>query len=37
MRGGDRLYFNYNDYVKGKKQGLDQNIWIQNGDTIYVK
>ena len=37
IRGGDRLYFNYNDYVKGKKEALDQNIWLQNGDTIYVK
>jgi polysaccharide export outer membrane protein len=37
VRGGDRLYFNYNDYVKGKKEALDQNIWLQNGDTILVK
>ena len=37
VRGGQRLTFNYNDYVKGKKEALDQNIWIQNGDTILVK
>ena len=37
VRGGDRLYFNYSDYVKGKKEALDQNIWLQNGDTILVK
>jgi polysaccharide export outer membrane protein len=37
VRGGDRLFFNYNDYVKGKKEALNQNIWLQNGDTILVK
>jgi polysaccharide export outer membrane protein len=37
VRGGHRLYFNYSDYVKGKKEALDQNIWLQNGDTIIVK
>ena len=37
VRGGQRLTFNYNDYVKGKKEALDQNIWVQNGDTILVK
>ncbi len=37
VRGGDRLYFNYKDFVKGKKEALDQNIWLQNGDTILVK
>ena len=37
VRGGDRLYFNYNDYVKGKKEALNQNIWIQSGDTILIK
>jgi polysaccharide export outer membrane protein len=37
VRGADRLYFNYNDYVKGKKEALNQNIWIQSGDTILVK
>jgi polysaccharide export outer membrane protein len=37
VRGAQRLYFNYNDYVKNKKDALDQNVWLQNGDTIYVK
>ena len=37
IRGGQRLKFNYKDFVKGKKEALDQNIWLQNGDTIYVK
>jgi protein involved in polysaccharide export with SLBB domain len=37
VRGGQRLTFNYNDFVKGKKDALDQNIWLQNGDTILVK
>lgn len=32
--GKQRLKFNYNDVLKGKK--LEQNILIQNGDTIYV-
>ena len=37
VRGTQRLTFNYNDFVKGKKEALDQNIWLQNGDTILVK
>ena len=37
VRGAQRLNFNYNDFVKGKKDALDQNIMIQNGDTILVK
>ena len=37
IRGAERLTFNYKDYVKGKKEALDQNIWLQNGDTILVK
>jgi polysaccharide biosynthesis/export protein len=37
VRGGDRLEFNYKDYVKGKKDALDQNVWLQNGDTVLVK
>jgi polysaccharide biosynthesis/export protein len=37
VRGAQRLHFNYRDYVKGKKEALDQNIWLQNGDTIVVK
>ncbi len=35
IRGKDRYFFNYNDYVKGKN--LDKNIALQNGDTIIVK
>jgi polysaccharide export outer membrane protein len=37
IRGNQRLTFNYKDYVKGKKEALDQNILLQNGDTIVVK
>jgi polysaccharide export outer membrane protein len=37
VRGGERLTFNYRDYVKGKKEALDQNIWLQNGDAVVVK
>jgi polysaccharide export outer membrane protein len=37
VRGAQRLNFNYRDYVKGKKEALDQNIWLQNGDTVVVK
>ncbi|MCU1337178.1 MAG: polysaccharide export protein [Bryobacterales bacterium] len=37
IRGAQRLTFNYRDYVKGKKEALDQNIWLQNGDTVVVK
>ena len=37
IRGADRLTFNYKDFVKGKKEALDKNVWIQNGDTIVVK
>jgi polysaccharide export outer membrane protein len=37
VRGNDRLYFNYRDYLKGKKEALDHNIWLQNGDTINVQ
>jgi polysaccharide export outer membrane protein len=32
---GQRLRFNYNDYVKGKN--LDKNVDLLNGDTILVK
>jgi len=32
---GKRLHFNYKAFIKGKK--LDQNIELQNGDTILVK
>ena len=34
MRGKDRIRFNYNDVIKGKN--LEQNILLQDGDTIYV-
>ena len=32
---GSRLFFSYDDFVKGKKR--DQNVLIQNGDTIIVR
>jgi polysaccharide biosynthesis/export protein len=35
VRGEKRLHFNYNDWVKGKK--LDQDITVENGDTILIK
>ena len=34
IRGKDRIKFNYNDVLKGKK--LDQNIFLEPGDTVYV-
>jgi polysaccharide export outer membrane protein len=34
IRGSKRLPFNYNDVLKGKH--LDQNIFLEPGDTIYV-
>ena len=34
MRGTERIKFNYNDVVKGKN--LDQNIFLKDGDHIYV-
>ncbi|HET8547637.1 MAG TPA: polysaccharide biosynthesis/export family protein [Bryobacteraceae bacterium] len=34
MRGTQRIRFNYNDVVKGKN--LDTNIYLQDGDQIYV-
>jgi len=34
IRGADRLKFNYQDMIKGK--GLEQNIFLENGDTIVV-
>lgn len=34
MRGTQRLKFNYNDVIKGKK--LEQNIFLQDGDHIFV-
>jgi polysaccharide export outer membrane protein len=32
---GERIHFNYKDYVDGKN--LDKNIFLQNGDTILVR
>ena len=34
LRGSERLYFNYSDYVKGKD--LDANILLEPGDEIVV-
>ncbi|MCL4797475.1 MAG: polysaccharide biosynthesis/export family protein [Bryobacteraceae bacterium] len=34
MRGTQRLKFNYKDILKGKK--LEQNIYLQDGDHIYI-
>lgn len=34
MRGTQRIKFNYNDVIKGKN--LDTNIFLQDGDHIYV-
>lgn len=34
MRGTERIKFNYNEVIKGKK--LEQNIFLQDGDHIYV-
>ena len=34
MRGTERLKFSYADVIKGKK--LEQNIYLQDGDHIYV-
>jgi polysaccharide export outer membrane protein len=35
IRGNKRIKFNYNDVLKGKH--LEQNIFLEPGDTIYVK
>jgi polysaccharide export outer membrane protein len=35
LRGDKRIKFNYNDVLKGKH--LDTNIFLEPGDTIYVK
>jgi protein involved in polysaccharide export with SLBB domain len=32
VRGNDRIYFNYNDWKKGKN--LDKDIFLQSGDQI---
>jgi polysaccharide export outer membrane protein len=34
IRGSKRIPFNYNEVLKGKK--LEQNIFLEPGDTIYV-
>jgi polysaccharide biosynthesis/export protein len=34
IRGADRLKFNYQDILKGKS--LEQNIFLENGDTVVV-
>jgi polysaccharide biosynthesis/export protein len=34
MRGTQRLKFNYKDIIKGKN--LEQNIYLQDGDHIYI-
>jgi len=34
LRGTQRIKFNYNDVIKGKK--LEQNILVENGDYIHV-
>jgi len=34
LRGSKRLYFNYNEVIKGKK--MEQNILLQSGDHILV-
>ena len=35
VRGDKRLHFNWNDYVHAKK--LEQNVFVENGDTLLVK
>lgn len=35
VRGSTRLHFNHNEFIKGKKP--EQNILLENGDTIIVK
>jgi polysaccharide export outer membrane protein len=34
LRGNQRIKFNYNEVIKGKK--LEQNILVENGDYIFV-
>ncbi len=34
IRGAERIKFNYNDVLHGKH--LEQNIFLEPGDTIYV-
>ncbi len=35
LRGSQRIKFNYDEVMKGKK--LEQNIFLENGDQVYVK
>jgi len=35
--GGKPVYFNWSGYVKGDKKAIEQNIFLENGDTIIVK
>ena len=35
IRGAQRLKFNYEDIRRGRK--LEQNVLLQNGDTVYVR
>ncbi|MBI2680039.1 MAG: polysaccharide biosynthesis/export family protein [Candidatus Solibacter usitatus] len=35
IRGAQRLHFNWNDVIKGKK--TDQNVFLEHGDIIIVK
>jgi polysaccharide export outer membrane protein len=34
---GSTSSFNYNDFLKRKKKAIDDNIFLQNGDTVVVK
>ncbi|MEO8027434.1 MAG: polysaccharide biosynthesis/export family protein [Bryobacteraceae bacterium] len=34
LRGTKRIFFNYNDVIRGKK--MEQNIFLEPGDQIYV-
>jgi polysaccharide export outer membrane protein len=34
IRGAQRLKFNYRDYVKGKKEAVDQNVWLQTATRL---
>lgn len=34
LRGSKRIFFNYNEVIKGKK--MEQNIFLEPGDQIFV-
>jgi len=36
IRGQQRLKFNYDAAIKGKKGKMDDNILLENGDTVVV-